>query len=85
MRHLLILIVALYTLAGCAGQQSVDWAGLVVDAKPAFEVGECGPQARWEKQLQVSDGAEVVASVVVRQPCDKGKAEGVDDDGSKDQ
>ena len=73
----LILIVALYTLVGCAGQQSVDWAGLVVDAKPAFEVGECGPQARWEKQLQVSDGAEVVASVVVRQPCDKGKAGGV--------
>jgi len=80
-RHLLILIVALYTLAGCAGQQSVDWAGLVVAAKPAFETGECGPQARWTKQLQVSDGAEVVASVVVRQPCDKGKAEGVDDDG----
>lgn len=85
MMRLILMCVALYTLAGCAGQQGVDWAGLVVDAKPAFEVGECGPQARWTKQLQVSDGAEVVASVVVRQPCDKGKAEGVDDDGSKDQ
>lgn len=77
MRHLLILIVALYTLAGCAGQQ--DWSGLVVDAIPSIKQGECGQKTQWSKQLQKGDDVEIVALVEIRPICKDKDKEGVDD------